>query len=128
MCYVLCVMRYLGIDWGEARIGLAIGDSELKIASPFKVVGDISEVLKIIKEEDIDIVVLGKPVKMSGENKFLDSFKEFYKKLDKIIKVELSDERLTSKEADALPGTKKTKASQDAIAAMLTLQNFFDRV
>ena len=44
------------------------------------------------------------------------------------VRVELFDERLTSKGADALEGTKKTKAAQDAIAAMLTLQNFFDKV
>jgi len=121
-------MRYLGIDWGEARIGLATGNSELKIASPLKVVNNFRQVLEVIKEENIDIAVLGKPVKMSGKDEFLDTFKEFYRKLDKKIKVELFDERLTSKAADALPGDKKTKALQDAIAAMLTLQNFFDRM
>jgi len=121
-------MRYLGIDWGEARIGLAIGDSELKLASPLGVVHDLRQVLEVIKKEDIDIVILGEPLKMSGKAEFLDSFKKFYNKLKKEIKVELYDERLTSKEADALPGTKKTKAAQDAIAAMLTLQSFFDKV
>lgn len=121
-------MKYLGIDWGEARIGLAIGDSELKIASPLKTVNKYSQVIDAIKEEKIDIVVLGKPTKMSGKNEFLDSYNNFYNKLKKEIKVELYDERLTSKAADALIGDKKTKAKQDAIAAMLTLQSFFDTV
>ena len=125
-------MKYLGIDWGEARIGLAIGDDELKIASPFEVVGDINQVLKIVKEEGIDVVVLGEPLKMSGKNEFLESYISFCNKFKKAllnkVEVVMHDERLTSKGADALPGTKKTKAPQDAIAAMLTLQNFFDKI
>ena len=125
-------MRYLGIDWGEAKIGLAIGDGELKIASPFGVVATLKQVLAVIAEEGIDVVVLGEPLKMSGEKDFLKTFKDFSAQLNKAllgkVRVELFDERLTSKGADALEGTKKTKAAQDAIAAMLTLQNFFDKV
>jgi putative Holliday junction resolvase len=127
------IIKYLGVDWGEKRIGLALGDSETKIASPFKVVGNIDEVVKIIKDEDIDIVVIGKPISITNPehsglqiankeyNNFIGKFK---KQLN--IPIEFIDERLTSKAADALCGDKKTKAARDAIAAMLILQAYLD--
>lgn len=124
-------IKYLGIDWGDARIGLALGDSETKMASPFKVVANLSEVLEVIKEEEIDKIILGKPVKMSGDEvKLTPAFLEFKDKIiqETKVEVELLDERLSSKAADALVGDKKTKASRDALAAMLILQDYLDRL
>jgi len=123
-------MIYLGIDWGEKRIGLALGDGETKIATPFCVVRDLEETLKIIKEEEIDVVVIGKPYSVSNvEHKISDKFTNFLKRLEKdsSVKVETIDERLSSKAADALVGTKKTKAARDSIAAMLILQSYLDK-
>lgn len=125
------VKIYLGIDWGEARIGLAIGDSENKIATPYGVALTYEEALKVIKEERIDKIVIGKPIKMQGDHLALQ--KEYLVFLDTLkkqagIPIISVDERLTSKAADALKGDKKTKASRDAIAAMLILQSYFDRV
>jgi RNase H-fold protein (predicted Holliday junction resolvase) len=58
------------------------------------------------------------------------AFLEFQKKLEEktSIEIELLDERLSSKAADALPGDKKNKASRDALAAMLILQDYLDRL
>ncbi|MBU4346967.1 Holliday junction resolvase RuvX [Candidatus Parcubacteria bacterium] len=123
-------MRYLGIDWGEKRIGLALGDSETKIATPFKVVGGINEIIKTIKDDEIGMVVVGAPLKMrNAKLKMQDEFLEFLNSLKKKINIPIKtiDERLTSKAADALIGGKKVKASRDAIAAMLILQNYLDR-
>ena len=122
-------MKYLGIDHGEKRIGLALGDSETKLATPFKVVSSINDIKQAIKEEDVDAVVVGKPVKMSGDEKLSDEFNEFVNALKSKIRipVELVDERLSSKAADALIGGKKTKAPRDAIAAMLILQSYLDK-
>lgn len=123
------LIKYLGIDWGEKRIGLALGDNETCIASPFKVVSGMDEVLEIIKNERIDTVVIGVPFKMSGAgNKISKNFLEFLDLLknEAKIPVETIDERLTSKAADALAGDKKTKASRDAVAAMVLLQNYLD--
>ena len=122
--------KYLGIDWGEKRIGLALGDRETKVATPHKTVSSVDEVIKIVKEEKIDIVVVGKPLKMSDvrcrmSDEFLDFLDLLKKKLD--IPVETVDERLSSKAADALPGNKKEKAGRDEVAAMLILQNYLDR-
>jgi len=123
-------MMYLGIDWGEKRIGLALGDDEIRVATPFKVVGSFDDVYRVVKEEKIDEIVIGEPIKMSGSNKnFLSDYENFVKELKEKLEIKLNfvDERLTSKAADALVGDKKTKASRDSIAAMLILQSFLDR-
>lgn len=124
-------MKYLGIDWGSKRIGSSLGDSETKIATPFKVIGSIDEIIEIIKKEDINVIILGQPLKMQEPEKELqEPFLEFKKSLKErvSIPVELIDERLTSKAADALVGDKKTKAPRDAIAAMIILQSYIDKV
>jgi putative holliday junction resolvase len=123
------VKTFLGVDWGGKRIGLAIGDSGTRLASPFKVVGDVEELCDIAYLEEVDGIVLGKPLKMYDADEELDKdyiafVEELQKKIDiPIIQV---DERLTSKHADSLPGNRKTKAKRDAIAAMLILQSHLD--
>jgi putative holliday junction resolvase len=133
---------YLGVDWGEKRIGLALADSETKLATPFKTVANVEEAARIVKSEQIDMVVVGKPVRITNYeleitnekyNKFINNLK---KKIN--VPVELVDERLSSKAADALAGNKKTnplspslrraRASRDEIAAMIILQSYLDRM
>lgn len=120
--------KYLGIDWGEKRIGLSLADEETKLALPFKTAESLADVLKIIKEEEIDLIVLGSPKKMSGQavdNKLWLSFLDNLKKLS-LKPVVLIDERLSSLAADALPGLQKDKAKRDEIAASLILQAYLD--
>ena len=122
-------MRYLGVDWGEKRIGLALGDSETKIATPLKVVAALDDVLAAVREEGADILVVGSPVSLAGRMPDRAAYIDFLKTLkDKSgLPVELADERLSSKAVDALSGSKKTKASRDALAAMLILQGYLDK-
>ena len=124
------LVKCLGIDWGEARIGLALADSETKLATPFLVVSSLDEVLKAIKEEEVDLVVVGLPLKMSDSKEKVDSkFSEFLDLLKSklSISVETFDERLSSKAVDSLAGDKKIKADRDAVAAMLILQGYLDK-
>ena len=124
------IKKYLGVDWGEKRIGLAIGDSETKTAIPHKVVANLDDIIKIITEEDINELVIGQPIAKSGDDSNLRlDFLNFVKRIKKKsnLPIELIDERLTSKAADALPGDKKVKAPRDAIAAMLILQAYLDK-
>ena len=123
--------KYLGVDWGEKRIGLALADSETGIAVPFKTVEAAAEVAKVVKDEEVDVVVVGRPGRITNYelqitnkkyNKFIDDLK---KKIT--VPIKLVDERLSSKAADALPGDKKTKSSRDEIAAMLILQSYLDK-
>lgn len=121
-------MKYLGIDWGEKRIGLAIADNSAKLAVPYGVVFSIQEVIKVINEESADIILVGKPISMSGSETLSSAYNNFINGLKNNLKieVELVDERLSSKAADSLMGSKKEKAPRDAIAAMIILQSYLD--
>ena len=123
------IKQYLGIDLGEKRIGLATGDSLTKMALPFKTVANFSELLELISEDEIEVVVLGAPRKMSGEDANSKLWLQFVQKLKSQtnFKLILQDERLSSKGADALFGSKKDKASRDENAAAIILQSFFDK-
>lgn len=123
------IQTYLGVDWGEKRIGLAIADSQTKIAIPLKTVANFSELLETIKEEEVDKIVLGAPVKMSGEKKYHDNWQKFSDNLQKHsgLDVILQDERLSSLAADALSGQKKDKAKRDELAAAIILQHYLDK-
>ncbi len=123
------IKTFLGVDWGTKRIGLAIGDSSTRLASPFKVVGDLEEVLDIIEYEEIDEMVIGKPLKMYDADGELDKdYIVFVDELERVVEIPIIkvDERLSSKHADSLIGDKKTKAARDSIAAMLILQSYLD--
>ncbi|PIT93669.1 Holliday junction resolvase RuvX [Candidatus Falkowbacteria bacterium CG10_big_fil_rev_8_21_14_0_10_43_11] len=125
------MIKYLGLDYGTKRMGLAIGDSENKTAVVFGTVNNIDEIAKIIADEEIDVVVLGKPYSMVDKTRELpENFKKFVEELKSKISVEIifEDERLSSKYADSLAGDKKTKAGRDEIAAMSILQGYLDKV
>lgn len=123
-------IKYLGIDWGEAKIGLAIGDSETKLAMPFGIAKNIDEVLSTAKEEEVDALVVGKPVSLSGEQDSASSgYLAFINKLmDSGLHVSFVDERLTTKEAQVLMRGTGHAGKDDAVAAMLILQSFFDQI
>ena len=121
--------KYLGIDWGEKRIGLACADEEIKIATPWKVVNSLQELFKVIKEEEIDEIILGAPYKMhdikaSLHPKFENFLSEFKENIN--ISIKEVDERLSSKTADSFIGSPKQKASRDASSAMVILQQYLD--
>ena len=121
--------KYLGIDWGTKRIGLALADEETSLALPYKTVASLAEVLFEIINEDIDLVVVGSPKKMSGEAANNKEWESFVKQLKAKagVEVELLDERLSSLAADALEGENKDKAGRDEIAATLILQDYLDK-
>ncbi len=94
--------KKLGIDFGTKTIGLAI--SFLNIPMPLKNISNDDNVIKnihaIIKDENIDIVVLGLPLNASGtESDRTKIVKQFYNKLKEEINqpIFLVDERYTTK-------------------------------
>lgn len=123
------MLRYLAIDWGEKRIGLALANSETKIASPFKVVNSLKELLVIIEEEEIDKIILGEPKKLRDNQQLNTLWQLFYNTLRRKVDKEiiLVDERYSSSAYDSLSGSKKTKASRDAIAASFILSTYLER-
>jgi putative Holliday junction resolvase len=125
------IINYLGVDWGEKRIGLALAESETKLALPFKTVANISELIQVIKEEEISKIIIGVPFKMR-DNKIKPSaqFSEFLDLLKSKtdLEIELVDERLSSIQADKLIGAKKDKVGRDEMAAMIILQSYLDNI
>jgi len=124
-------MKYLGIDYGDSKIGLALGDSETGLALPFKIIANegreklFSELIQIISAEEIDCLVIGWPLNVSSQQteqtkKVNDFVGEA--KLRLSIAVETNDERFSSQEAKKMGAGKR----DDDVAAMLMLQNYLD--
>ena len=132
-------MRYLAIDYGIKRTGLAICDRNETITSPLAVIegqkGLLKKIEDIIKTEDVGAIVLGLPLNMDDSEgpqaKLVLKFSEQLK-ADLGIPVFLQDERLSSfgaeeKIAAAELTRKKKKKRLDAIAAAEILQAFLER-
>lgn len=134
--------RFLGIDYGTKRIGLALCDPLKTFAYAFKtIVNDsktIKELEKIVNEQSIEKIILGLPLKESGENALITKqVMEFKKKLEKIFPFEilLRDERYSSSialEQIKNSVTKKSKRREkgmiDSGAAAVILQDFLDEI
>ena len=98
--------RLLGIDPGKKNIGIAICDERKVIATPLKIIKKsklqilLKEIQDIIKENDIEGIVIGNPINMDGSfGKSSQSATDFAKNLSKNITIPiiLWDERLSSK-------------------------------
>lgn len=136
-------MRYLGLDLGSKTLGIAISDYSNTIASVVKTIrfsdedyqSLIEPLGEILKENDIQKVVLGYPLNMNGTVGMraeicLDFKKMIEEQLN--VSVDMEDERLTSVisnqiliEADL--SRKKRKKKVDGLAAQLILQSYLDR-
>ena len=130
--------RILAIDYGKKRVGLAITDPLKMFAYPFDTfINDknlLTKLIDIIKEKNVVKVIVGDPVKESGEEsviakeirKFIESLS---KKID--IPIELVDERYTSELAkqriiETVPSKKKRrdKSLVDKNAAAIMLEDY----
>ena len=132
-------MRYLAIDYGIKRIGLAICDAGETIVSPVAVLEGQKDLVKkiadVVKTEGVGAIVLGLPLNMDDSEgtqarlvlKFAEQLKEH---LD--IPIHLQDERLSSfgaedrlAPADFTRGKKRKRL--DAIAAAEFLEAFLEQ-
>ncbi len=121
-------MVYLGIDYGEKRLGLAKGDGNLKIATPFKTIpngpGVLNELADIVKTEVIDKIIVGLPVSLDGAiNDFAEKVIEFAEDLEARVSVpvETVNEVFSSKIAA------ENSINIDESSAALILQTHLDR-
>lgn len=130
-------MRYLGVDYGLKKMGLAI--SEGQIASPLKVLeinglnDAVSKIKQVISKENIGRVVVGVPE--SGESK--NAATKFISRLkvdlgNKPVSVIEAEETLSSVSAKDLMIDlglgEKSRKKEDAYSAVIILQNFLDSV
>ncbi len=131
-------MKYLAIDYGEKRIGLAICDDSETIASPLTVIkgppGVIEKIRRTVEDEKIEAIILGLPLNMDdSEGPQAKLVRKFAAKLKKHIDIPIyfHDERLSSFDAqEKLTAAgftrKKKKKHLDALAAAAILQSFLD--
>lgn len=124
-------MKYLCLDYGLKRIGLAVSEGQL--SSPWKVItisslkDAVAQISSILKKEKFDIVVIGLPEGAMG-----GYVKKFVKEMSRAgIEIEFADETLSTKEAqDTMIESGKSKRSRsvnDAHAAAFILQKFLDQ-
>lgn len=134
-------MRYLGLDVGDRRIGMALSDETATLATPlptFVRVGprqDVRRIADLTRTHEAAAVVVGLPLNMDGSpgpqaEKVLRFCEELRKKSG--VAVLTQDERLTSVEAEEILAArgvawKERKAQVDAVAATLILQEYLDR-
>lgn len=134
-------MKYLGLDYGTKRIGVAVSDETATLAFPLGTVkageNAIREVLDIIRENEVGKVVIGESRNYQGEeNPVMKYIEVFKRKLeDSEIEVVLEPEFMSSVLAarQFAPEEKSRKANPnqdklDASAAALILQNYLDRI
>ncbi len=133
-------MKFLGIDYGTKRIGLATSDGGGSMAFPYGVVKAGPEALAaidgLIKKEGIGMVVLGESRKFKGEaNAVMENIEEFKKDLEELTKLSVvyEAEFLSSAsaarqyEGDFGRGDKPSQEKLDASAAAVILQSYLDR-
>jgi putative Holliday junction resolvase len=132
-------MRYLAIDYGMKRTGLAVCDADETIASPLAVVQGhkdlIERIKRVVASEGIGAIVLGLPLNMDdSEGPQAKLVRVFAKELGRHIQVPIhfQDERLSSFEAehrlqDMGLSRGKRRERLDALAAADILQTFLDQ-
>ena len=143
-------MRFLGVDCGRKRIGLALSDATGLLASPWKTISALetpqasaARIAALLDDardplDDaaaVGAIVVGLPRRLDGtDNEETSSARALAQAIRERtgLEVHLQDERLTSREADARlaerePDWRRRKQRIDAAAAAIILQDFLDR-
>ncbi len=145
-------MKYIGIDYGTKRTGIAISDPLGTVAFPKSVLVTDSLLIKtvanLIKNEEVQEVVIGESLNLyGGLNKVASDAGEFIKRLKESLEFEIrvhyQDERFTTRQARALPNEGRARGNvarrpmankgqrgsvrADAQAAAIILQTFLDK-
>jgi putative holliday junction resolvase len=119
----------LAFDFGLKRIGVAVGEPELRSAHPLPAISDFAQVEKLVAEWQPAHLVVGRPTSANGEpHKMTRQAEDFARRLERRFKLPVArvDERYTSVEAESrLRGLKKKAV--DSVAAQLILEQYFDQ-
>ncbi|MBQ8749820.1 MAG: Holliday junction resolvase RuvX [Clostridia bacterium] len=136
-------MRVMALDLGDSRIGIALSDPMKIIANGYETYTrikderDFTHIVNIVKEKEVEIVVIGLPINMDGTmGERVEKSKVFGEKLKPLlpenVKIDYIDERLTTVSAekmliDADVRRDKRKTVIDKIAATIILQSYLDK-
>lgn len=127
-------MKYLGVDFGKRKIGLALGDDGSRLAFPH---GNIEggedapeRITEFARTEGIEVLVVGIPIPTEAHHTDdqLNMTMAFVNRLADVseLPVFVVDEQFSSAEARRVQKEMGATAPEDAIAAMLILQAYFD--
>ena len=126
-------MRYLGIDYGDKRVGTAVSDPEGKIAFPLTQLPAtnfrqlVKSIKELVKKEGVERIVVGLPVTFGGgDSQQTKAVKEFVKNLKKVIELptEYENEVLTTR---IVKRSGVRKEHRDQAAAAVILQAYLDK-
>lgn len=129
-------MRYIGIDYGSKKVGIALSDEEGMMGFPYATLtnsaGLVDELAKLIAERQVGAVVMGESRNFSGEdNPVAQEARGFAARLTKLtgILVHFEPETYTTQEARRYPDGTRMPGSPDvdAAAAALILTSYLER-
>jgi putative Holliday junction resolvase len=125
-------MRYLGIDYGSRRVGIALSDETGSMAFPKQVLpqgaGLLQIVLTICKEEGVGAIVIGESKDyLQQDNRIMEQVRQFKADLEGVtgLPVYLEPEFMSSTQAEKLQGKNEML---DASAAAIILQSYLDKL
>lgn len=125
-------MKYLGIDYGTKRVGLATSDDGGTMAFPLRVLLNsrslVAHIAKICRDEHIDTIVMGDSLNFQNKpNKIMDEIRPFAEELKRatLLPLVFMNEVLSSQEAMHLQGD---NVKNDASAAAIVLQSYLDKI
>ncbi|MBN1487463.1 MAG: Holliday junction resolvase RuvX [Anaerolineae bacterium] len=131
-------MRYLGLDLGDRRIGVAISDTSGMLARPLTIFqrtsrkADYAYLKDLVKQHHVKAIVVGLPFNMDGtEGKQAAWVRDYSAEMAATLEitVHLFDERLSTEEAAGIlrvQGRRPKRGRLDAVAAAVILQNYLD--
>ena len=131
-------MRFLGLDLGERRIGVALSDASGWLARPLTVVlrseleAELDAIAKLVREHRVQQVVVGYPLSLDGTvGQQATRVAKYVRQLRECLPVPvvLWDERLSTAQAERLihdTGKRVRRERIDAAAAAVILQSYLD--
>ena len=130
-------MRILGIDYGAARVGVALGDTETGIASPLLVLEErhrealCDRLVMLAKEEGITLIVVGIPHPLADQTRTTPQAQTIRDVMEALrergIRVEEADETLSTQLAQRQAKERGQGKKRDDLAASVILQSWLDK-
>ena len=127
-------MQIVAFDFGEKKIGVAVGQTSTYTSSPLQVIFNNhdkvnwNEISILLEEWKPELILVGKPLNMDGtDSEIMMKVDAFYKKLESLYdaKFEYVDERLTTFEAKDILKENNVE-TVDANAAKILIDNWFN--
>jgi len=133
-------MRYLALDVGDERIGIALSDANALIARPLEIIARVKgptsfrRIARLVAEHEVEAIVVGLPLLPDGsEGKQVSSTRAYVRELENHVAIPIIywDERDTTLRAHQIvaenrPGRPLRREPVDDVAAAVILQDFLN--